>query len=1286
MSIMWQTVPDINLGPIEKQYVSEINKGLSCAVVKKHVDSTMIEQAYDWEVDGHYKMATPLKAGAGHNVYGPILSLPEKRNVARASAADVKAIFKGDPTGQFADANIIRIPFSEHRTGALPIVFAAEPEELLFYIPATLTPQHPYNPHQHDPEPWYICMKERELPTYVFWAPKSKPQLPPPTSTNARKQRSQAPTPEVRSVPPTINTEAAAHIAKTKTKAEEAQWEVFDPRLEADPMEFIDYYNTKTNGYHGIRSKMMLREEDIDRVNLVSSCLSHNHSAKEADGKSTANEAHQKATGNPPSKKNVEKLPLKPTTAAGPLAPTDLLPSKPTTSARASPRPAPAPIAHDDPHWVAFRARLDRRRTVRAARITPKPVFDPKLCNQSPAKRDPTKAVVTHALYNEYHRRAVFSEKEVEARTTCCKACGLDWNKCSETRRDHYNQHREEHKEYNHKVLNRRILVEPVMGASQLVWSRSEVPALNWFAKLEAIILESENELLERAETCRVCDAHLDYAETDPEDHYAEHRKQRVELREFKDQGKKKKVTIADTTTAKAVPVVATAARVAPIIVRAAQGPPQATAEDDEISPPARVHTGFPANAPFIVRHEQIHKKAAAKKLSMVPGLAAVLKTPTSASSIKSTHSIDIFEPSGPMYSDVIGSKANTAAMPPWNTIPVELPSGIEGENISDVEADISFVNKHSGTRVPSIMILPTEDEEDKDEDLYSYPPKAKVVPAEFITISSDSSSYESASEGSVANERQVDHVSEDLSEDDGQIVYEHVEGSSVFFSSDNDDPMVYEHVEDASHYSSEDDVQVVYQHVDDISDHSSEDNVQLFVSPKVDDMWSKVSMRDQLQDAKELGKFFGKDAAVIEVDEEMSSDEASPSDDEDVESVGFLDDYATEEAEDRNQYEEELLEQSTPTGVEVTGEVRTEAKNVVSSLTEQVRKNPWEKCDPNLEGHVQWMSDTVRDFITTQEFPNADITFDFDAIKEYMVEKFASDVKLSGIGIHILDMLATGFRRGFQQMLDDWRKQSKKVTFEEGLAALHMEFKSFIGSRLSIETQYLQRLILARGDIGDCHGPPMKQTTLKRKATPEMDTPATSRADGLRAKIRKMRSKTRDASYRPDATSPPITPSLPKNIKSGDYVPLNIKRANAKAEARAAKAAAKKNAKKAERAQKVKQMKKNLDKNDKTLKVKKAQANPKPSKSTKTQDGKKPVDRTAAPKLKTTSKKERSNKVVKRSFKKASNKVSPNKSKKQTTKTETPSPVVATSPSGRPTREAALIARENLFKTKIIG
>ena len=351
-------------------------------------------------------------------------------------------------------------------------------------------------------------------------------------------------------------------------------------------------------------ARMMLREADIERVNYISPCLAHNHKGV------VKNTAAETATASAPAiAPSPTAMDIDSTTDTAPKPPSKLWVQ-------------PAPIAHDDPHWLGFLRKQKQRRDVRKSRLRPKSIFTSEHCNTpGVTKGDGKKAFLSREMYNNYYRRACKAQRLNEGLSKCCVACGLKWTSCTESRQEHYNRHRHERLLYYKNIKNVPIHIEPVIRAESLDPSKvtfvRHVPDLNWFRELEKVTLDNENELLQREHICRVCDKVIDLTDEDPAVHYYGHQCERDGLRKWQDNEVQNPLS--------------------PVIVTTVEGSFQVPTQ----SPPARSHKGFSPNADFMRRHDEITKaQAAALSGNLSAAAKAIQRTGTVTSSVKPVGSL----------------------------------------------------------------------------------------------------------------------------------------------------------------------------------------------------------------------------------------------------------------------------------------------------------------------------------------------------------------------------------------------------------------------------------------------------------------------------------------------------------------------------------------------------------------------------------------------------------------------------------------------------------------------
>jgi hypothetical protein len=693
-TVATQNPKDAREAKYNAENAAELNSYSALAIVDKLPHLRMINKLRDWEKDAVYNVVTPNRSGYGFTSTGLTLSSPEKHKVVKPSDDEKMALVNfGKPIGSLLGSRIVKVPSAEDFTGAIPVMDTEIPGEMFYYLPAQIEPQTMSKIYFED-SPSFVIMKDGEMPSYVFWRRKAE-FAPSYTETELmehwRSHRSGAPTAEPRPAPLAVNTDKTTEVV-TKRQAQ-PEWEVFDPRLEENPIEFLDFYNTCLNGRHGVRSKLMLREVDIDRVNYISPCLAHNH--KETAEEAVAATADAEAM-------DVDPVP---TVSASKLPETSI--SQPPEAVTAKPWKQPGPIAADDLSWKQFFARQDRDKEIRGARIRPKAVFTSEYCNASGTKSDPKKAILTRELYDKYYHRAVTAHREIENRSKCCLACGLTWTLCPTTRYDHYKQHREEFKLHMKYYQKQQLLVEDPLRVENLDAAKAPmpkgVPEINWFRDLEQIILNMENELLEREQTCRICSAHVDVADESIADHYRKHAEERKQLRNIG-----AVINSVPHTPDMAVIVTPTGATFS---------------SNSEQSPPARDYHGFQTTPEHIRQYEkeQAEKKklaianianmmeASAQELRETGALQSNLLSPIPISSGSassdpfveySNYIMDTSE-DGPIYSDVIGN----------TTAPLALPPLIKSTAVPAVlEGDLDFLSGVSASKADSLDFLSEKD------------------------------------------------------------------------------------------------------------------------------------------------------------------------------------------------------------------------------------------------------------------------------------------------------------------------------------------------------------------------------------------------------------------------------------------------------------------------------------------------------------------------------------------------------------------------------------------------
>ncbi|KAI5196898.1 hypothetical protein E4T39_07561 [Aureobasidium subglaciale] len=706
-----------------------LNSFGTLAIVQKEPHGAVLDVVLEWEDEQTtYAVVRPHRSAEGYQLASRRGTAPSSQHVKVAASDDQLGLINwGQLQGVFAGGEIIRIREAEELTGAIPVIDTNEPtKQHIYYLPAVVPPLA-MNKMYFERQPSFVVMKPGEMPSYVFWRrlEEYRPSLseedhlaattaassaellvnaPVETPIEAsvseqplhgfRTRRSRAPTPEERSTALVVDTEKAAEAPKENTKEIEPVWEVFYPQLEQDPIEFLDYYNTPLHGWHGHRSKMMLREEDIDRVNYISPCLAHNH---QHTGKSAAVETVE-VTGKSAVVEVVEDTAMDIDSLEVPhpeisVDATSAV-SKPSEASISKPWVQPGPIADDDPAWKAFRDRLDRNARLRKARIRPEPVFTTKYCNAPGAKVDPKKVVLTREMYDRHYARAVKAQREIDARSKCCLACGLKWSECPETRYEHYSMHRHERKLYFERCQQQKTHSEPETCVEKLDPAKVEhlnknVPGLNWFTKLEEVVLNLENELLEREQTCRVCDAHIDFGESSIAEHYNEHTLERKRLR---------------TVPAFTDPVLS------PKLVISTDGSAQIVTPED--SPPARSYRGLEPDHYLLRRddEEKARRKelaelgdtvmAIGKSLKVDGTIPRAYRTPPTTKPSSSRHqsspsNIMELTGDGPIHSDIVGKSTARRAFSPLRVPRSNSPTIDKG--------NVDFLSKHGQPSVHAV-------------------------------------------------------------------------------------------------------------------------------------------------------------------------------------------------------------------------------------------------------------------------------------------------------------------------------------------------------------------------------------------------------------------------------------------------------------------------------------------------------------------------------------------------------------------------------------------------------
>ncbi|KAG9943983.1 hypothetical protein KCU85_g8274, partial [Aureobasidium melanogenum] len=710
---------------------AELNSGAALAIVDKKPFLTVIDNLRDWEKDAVYEIVTPHRFGHGFSPSKLKLSSPEKHIIGKPSTEEqTAAINYGKLIGSLEGGKILRIPWAEDSTGAIPVMDSEVPGEMFYYIPAQFE-RFAMSQKFFETMPSFIILKDGEMPSYVFW--KRKAEFPP-SYTEAdltehhRAIRSGAPTPEPRPAPvaaPASETRPAplaVDIAKAaEEKHPQPMWEIFDPRLEEDPIEFLDFYNVCLNGRKGIRNKLMLREADIDRVNYISPCLAHNH--KEIDEESGAAVAEAEETA-----MDVDPAPVVPSSkpaAASTFKPTNLVASKPWVQ--------PGPIPDDDPSWLRLLARQDRERQIRCARIRPKPVFTSEFCNAPGKTSDPRKAVLRRELYDKYYHRAVTANREIESRSKCCLACGLQWTQCPTTRHAHYKQHRDELKLYRQHCQNQNILLEDPLRVESLDPAKApmtdNIPAINWFRDLEQIILNMENELLEREQTCRICDAHVDFADESMPDHYQKHAIERKQLRTIGEIANSVPTTPTVIVTPEGASFINGSAKSSP--ARSYHGP-SATPEyirriyekqDEARAKKALEESGKMADIMVNVA-ERIRETGTIQQAQLSPPISLSSGSKSSEPIVVASDDVMDTTEDGPIHSDVVGNTTAQVVFPPLMTPTTPSPK-VAKDNLDFLSTYDAHTVPKSKVRLERIVI------QDDDSDLYASPAPGPVDPDE---------------------------------------------------------------------------------------------------------------------------------------------------------------------------------------------------------------------------------------------------------------------------------------------------------------------------------------------------------------------------------------------------------------------------------------------------------------------------------------------------------------------------------------------------------------------------
>ncbi|KAH0380103.1 hypothetical protein KCU92_g7777, partial [Aureobasidium melanogenum] len=720
---------------------AELNSGAALAIVDKRPSSTVIDNLRDWEKDAVYEIVTPHRSGHGFTPSKLKLSSPEKHIVGKPSTEELTAaVTFGKLIGSLKGGKIVKIPWAEDSTGAIPVMDSEVLGEMFYYIPAQLE-RLAMNPKFFETLPSFIILKDGEMPSYVFW--KRKAEFPPSFSEadlmeQHRAVRSSAPTPEPRPTPvaapasETRHAPLAVDVAKAAEEEKHPQpmWEIFDPRLEEDPIEFLDFYNVCLNGRKGIRNKLMLREADIDRVNYISPCLAHNHKEIVESEAATA-QAEEIAM-------DVDPAPIvSPSKVAGAST------HKPTSPVVSKPWVQPGPIPDDDPSWLRLLARQDMERKIRGARIRPKPVFTSEFCNAPGKTSDPKKAVLRRELYDKYYHRAVTANREIESRSKCCLACGLQWTQCTTTRYAHYKQHRDELKLYRQHCQNQNILLEDPLRVESLDPAKApmtnNVPAINWFRDLEQIILNMENELLEREQTCRICDAHVDFADESMSDHYQKHAIERKQLRTIGAIANSVPTTPTVIVTPDGASFINASAKSSP--AGSYHGPSRTPEyirriykkQDEEKVRKALEESGKMADIMVSVA-EQIRETGTIQQARLSSPILISSGSKSSEPAVTASDDVMDTTEDGPIHSDVVGNTTAQRVFPPLMT-PTSPSPKVAKDNLD-------FLSKYAETQEDNLDFISTYDADTV---------KASDVPLEVIVIKDDDSDlYDSPAPGPV--------------------------------------------------------------------------------------------------------------------------------------------------------------------------------------------------------------------------------------------------------------------------------------------------------------------------------------------------------------------------------------------------------------------------------------------------------------------------------------------------------------------------------------------------------
>lgn len=1330
-----------------EKVVNELNSYRALAIVDKQPHSTVVDKLRNWEKDDTYDIVYPNRSGDGFSVPGLRLASPENHRVKKPSADEQLSVINfGRLTGSLQGGTILTIPSAEHLTGAIPVVNTEVPGEMFYYIPAQIEPLA-MNRHYFEYKPSFIVMKSGEMPSYVFW--KRKAQFPPSYTDSQlldhqRLTRSGAPTPEPRSAPvagPSTEPRAASlavNTDKTTRAARERQiepeWEIFDPRLEENPLEFLDYYNACLKGRKGVRSKLMLREADIDRVNYISPCLAHNHKKADKEAETATSDA---------SPMDIDPVPTLPT----PEVPGVPVPD-PSKAPAPKPWKQPEPIGADDPAWKNFFARIDREKEIRGARIRPKPVFTSEYCNAPGTKSDPKKAVLTRELYDKLYHRAVTADREIEKRSKCCFACGLEWTLCPTTRHVHYQQHREEFKLHRTHLLESRLYTDDPLRVQDLDVAKAPmpkgVPGLNWFRDLEQKILDMENELLEREQLCRICDAHVDFADESNADHYRKHKEERKQLRVLGDK--------------------------IPLVPHTPPTSGKGTSTGFEESPEARTWSGWKGKrTPEFLkgsgrkRGEEEAAKEQARELANSVEISAQqsretggLQDPIQISSDVSSSAAsddleDIFMDGldGSIYSDVIGSTTAPLAFPPlFERAPVpEVPTSektdldfLSGQNADTITTlrpeQISTFGRFkdnerrsaSQTREPypdlmdidaveAHLDVPIEIESD-DDDLYAYPTppradstaqdeadfdRAEIIQAirttsgELLALDDDSDDAEEVPEeletedadNSDANEDEDADEDEHDSEDEDNIPFKS-KRMEFFDYSDSEDDDKDDGDEDDDDDEDRDSPKYPLSGggfvIDEITDAATGDlpltptersKAREFVQEMVEEALASPDQTDQVA-TKERVQTLTRNLFVRQETQKLDAAK--------IRALATGNNWRQKEG-------QRLRQQEAPT-TPATSSGKWSTKTL-SSDTPRTPVSPW---SPVASVSRSPTTPTVSG--VSDQHDGLDLKF-----SDLNIDHLLTEAVEWGCGLNDMRALsnkawevATALQEETPQRTEESRRlirdmvqqfvryeiKAEKRLRKQGTRSSHQKSST---TTTPSSAGWSTQTVGGRTPVN--RRPFSLPTTRRRKVSDtsfQPGPPTPFNPDEVSPRLPKMPRKSKDPLYRPDPalpspTTPPATPKLNKHSSAPKPAARTAKKVEKKLKKKEAKKTEKRQAKKAVK----KDTKRAVKKDIKKVAFDNAQAsNPAPKPSTSSKTASPQVVVTKNPTRKTAAVAPAKAVTSKSSKKSSAKKAGPVSGVKKTTAKAKKSKTVA--PATRPKRQAAIEAEKSFGKTKVVG